>query len=112
MRARTTALAQAGDAATATVVEDGFWGTLSFVSFLTLSRIDGRWRIVNKSVAHTGGETPAGGVTAESFARTAACNLAAPSRPGGCPSSGKAWTQAARPLPNDVRPLARGSMSA
>jgi hypothetical protein len=59
MRARTTSLAQARDAATATVVEDGFWGTLSFVSFLTLSCIDGRWRIVNKSFAHTGGEVPA-----------------------------------------------------
>jgi hypothetical protein len=59
MRGRITSIVQAGDAASATVVEDGFWGTLSFVTFLTLSRIDGRWRIVNKNFAHTGGEMPA-----------------------------------------------------
>ena len=59
LRARITSIAQAGDAATATVVEDGFWGTLSFTTFLMLSRIDGRWRIVNKNLAHTGGEMPA-----------------------------------------------------
>ena len=59
MRGRITSIAQAGDAATATVVEDGFWGTMSFVTFLTLSRIDGRWRIVSKNFAHTGGEMPA-----------------------------------------------------
>jgi hypothetical protein len=59
LRARITSIVQAGDAASATVVEDGFWGTLSFVTFLTLSRIEGRWRIVNKTFAHTGGEMPA-----------------------------------------------------
>jgi len=59
LRARITSIVQAGDAATATVVEDGFWGALSFVSFLTLSRIEGRWRIVNKNFAHTGGQMPA-----------------------------------------------------
>ena len=59
LRARITSIVQAGDAASATVVEDGFWGTLSFVTFLTLSRIEGRWRIVNKNFAHTGGEMPA-----------------------------------------------------
>jgi hypothetical protein len=59
MRGRITSIAQAGDAASATVAEDGFWGTMSFVSFLTLSRIDGRWWIVNKNFAHIGGEMPA-----------------------------------------------------
>jgi hypothetical protein len=59
LRARITSIVQAGDAASATVVEEGFWGTLSFVSFLMLSRIDGRWRIVNKNFAHTGGQMPA-----------------------------------------------------
>ena len=59
LRARITSIVQAGDAASATVVEDGFWGTMSFVSFLTLSRIEGRWRIVNKNFAHTGGQMPA-----------------------------------------------------
>jgi len=58
MRARITSIVQAGDAATATVVEDGFWGSLSFVTFLMLARIDGRWCIVNKNFAHTGGELP------------------------------------------------------
>ena len=59
MRGRISSIVQAGDAATATVLEDGFWGSLSFVTFLTLSRIDGRWRMVNKNFAHTGGELPA-----------------------------------------------------
>ncbi len=59
LRARITSIVQAGDAASAIVVEDGFWGTLSFVSFLTLSRSEGRWRIVNKTFAHTGGQMPA-----------------------------------------------------
>ena len=59
LRARITSIAQAGDAASASVAEDGFWETMSFVSFLTLSRIEGRWRIVNKTFAHTGGQMPA-----------------------------------------------------
>jgi len=59
LQARITSIVQAGDAATAIVVEEGFWGTLSFVTFLTLCRIDGRWRMVNKCFAHTGGELPA-----------------------------------------------------
>jgi hypothetical protein len=59
LRARITSIVQAGDTAGAIVVEDGFWGTLSFVTFLTLARIDGRWRMVNKTFAHTGGEMPA-----------------------------------------------------
>lgn len=59
MRARITSIVQAGDAAGAIVVEEGFWGTMSFVDFFTLSRSEGRWRIVNKTFAHTGGEMPA-----------------------------------------------------
>jgi hypothetical protein len=58
-RARISSLAHVGDAATATVIEEGFWGTLSFVDLLSLSCSDGRWRIVNKTFAHTGGELPA-----------------------------------------------------
>ncbi|MGH2840882.1 MAG: nuclear transport factor 2 family protein [Solirubrobacteraceae bacterium] len=57
--ARITSIVQAGDAAGAIVVEEGFWGTMSFVDFFTLSRSEGRWRIVNKNFAHTGGEMPA-----------------------------------------------------
>jgi hypothetical protein len=59
LTARITSIVPAGDAAAATVVEEGFWGTLSFVTFFTLARIDGRWQIVNKTFAHTGGEMPA-----------------------------------------------------
>lgn len=58
LAARITSIEQAGDAAAATVVEEGFWGTLSFVTFFNLARIDGRWRIVNKTFGHTGGEMP------------------------------------------------------
>ena len=57
-RARITSIVQTGDAACATVMEEGFWGTVSFVDFLSLCRIEDRWRIVNKTFAHTGGEPP------------------------------------------------------
>ncbi len=57
-RARIASIAQIGDAASVTVVEEGFWETLSFVDFLTLTQIAGRWRIVSKTFAHTGGEPP------------------------------------------------------
>ncbi len=59
LQGRISSIVQAGDAASATVLEQGFWGELSFVTILALSRIDGRWRIVNKNFAHTGGELPA-----------------------------------------------------
>jgi hypothetical protein len=58
--ARIVSLEQVGDAATAAIEETGFWGTLSFTDFFSLSRIDGEWKIVNKTFAHTGGEPPAG----------------------------------------------------
>ena len=58
-RARITAIVQTDDVASATVVEEGFWGTLSFFDLLTLCRIEDRWRIVSKTFAHTGGELPA-----------------------------------------------------
>ncbi len=47
-----------GDAAIAIVDEEGFWGALSFVDYFSLSRIDGSWKIVNKTFAHTGGSLP------------------------------------------------------
>jgi Putative lumazine-binding len=49
-----------GDTACATVTEDGAWGTVSFTDHFALARIDGDWKIVNKTFAHTGGEPPAG----------------------------------------------------
>lgn len=45
-----------GTVAFATVKEEGFWGTLSFTDFFSLSILEGRWQITNKTFAHTGGE--------------------------------------------------------
>ncbi len=59
-RARITSVEQVGDAARVTLEEDGCWGNLSFVDHFTLTKIDGAWKIVNKTFAHTGGEMPAG----------------------------------------------------
>jgi hypothetical protein len=56
--ARIASIDQVGDAAIVTVEEDGFWGSVSFTDFFTLSQIDGAWKIVNKTFAHTGGEPP------------------------------------------------------
>ena len=58
-RSRILSVAQLGDVATATVTEEGYWGTVSFVDFLSLCRIEGSWKIVNKTFAHVGGEPPA-----------------------------------------------------
>ncbi len=58
--ARITSIEQVGDAAIATVEEEGCWGGVSFTDFFTLAKIDGSWRIVNKTFAHTGGEMPTG----------------------------------------------------
>jgi hypothetical protein len=58
-RARVVSVARIEDAATAILAEDGFWGSVSFVDFFNLARIDGRWQIVNKTFAHTGGAMPA-----------------------------------------------------
>ena len=53
------AVEQTEDTAAVTLVEDGFWGTVSFVDFFSLAQIDGAWKIVNKTFVHTGGEPPA-----------------------------------------------------
>ena len=58
-QARVTDVDQTDDIASATLVEEGFWGTVSFVDFFALARIAGAWRIVNKTFVHTGGEPPA-----------------------------------------------------
>jgi hypothetical protein len=57
-RGRIVSITQIGDAATAVVAEDGFWGQVSFVDFFNLAKIDGRWQIVKKTFAHTGGTPP------------------------------------------------------
>jgi hypothetical protein len=58
-QSRILSITQVGDAATATVAEMGYWGTVSFIDFLSVCRIDGTWKIVNKTFAHVGGEPPA-----------------------------------------------------
>jgi len=58
--ARIVSVHQTGDVATAEVAEDGYWGTVSFVDYFALARINGTWKIVNKVFAHTGGEMPSG----------------------------------------------------
>jgi hypothetical protein len=56
-RARVTSIDVAGDAAVATLAEEDYMGC-DFVDYFSLARIDGVWKIVNKTYAHTGGEPP------------------------------------------------------
>lgn len=58
-RSRILSITCHGDIAAATVVEDGYWGTVSFLDLLALCRVDGTWKIVNKTFAYLGGELPA-----------------------------------------------------
>jgi hypothetical protein len=58
-RARIVSVQQTGDAAVAVLAEDGFWGSVSFIDYFLLAKIDGSWKIVSKLFAHTGGEPPA-----------------------------------------------------
>ena len=58
--ARITSVDQVGDAAVVRLEEDGCWGTVSFVDWFALAKVDGDWKIINKLFAHTGGEMPAG----------------------------------------------------
>ena len=51
-------IGQAGDVATATIEEDGCWGTASFTSFLSLVKHDDRWQIVARVFAHVSGTVP------------------------------------------------------
>ena len=56
MKAVITDIQIDGTVAVATVKEEGFWGTLSFTNYFTLSVLDGRWQITCKTFALTGGE--------------------------------------------------------
>ena len=56
LTARITDIEIDGTIAAATVKEVGFWGTLSFTDYFTLSILDGHWQITSKVFAHTGGE--------------------------------------------------------
>lgn len=58
-QSRILSITHVGDVATATVAEEGYWGTVSFLDFFSLCRIDGTWKIVNKTFTHLGGEPPA-----------------------------------------------------
>src|SRR5205085_4142276 len=57
--ARIVSIEQAEDAATVVLEEEGCWGGISFTDYFTLTKIDGQWKIANKTFAHTGGELPA-----------------------------------------------------
>lgn len=57
-RGRVLSVTQAGDAAAAVVAEEGCWGSVSFIDFFTLARIDSNWKIVGKTFAHMGGQMP------------------------------------------------------
>jgi len=57
-KASVTRVEQIGDVAIATLVEEGAWGTVSFVDHFSLARINGSWKIVNKIFHHTGGKPP------------------------------------------------------
>jgi hypothetical protein len=59
-RSRVLSVQQTGDAAVAVVAEEGYWGSVSFIDYLQLARIDGTWKIVSKLFAHTSGEPPEG----------------------------------------------------
>jgi len=51
-----------GDAGIAVLVEFDFFGC-DFVDYFTLARLDGRWQIINKTYACTGGQPPGRGVS-------------------------------------------------
>lgn len=57
-RGRIVSVCQAGDVAFAAVAEDGFWGTVSFVDYFLLTRMERKWKITCKTFAHTGGIPP------------------------------------------------------
>ncbi len=59
-RSRVLSVQQTGDAAVGVVAEEGYWGTVSFIDYFLLARIEGTWKIVCKLFAHTGGESPEG----------------------------------------------------
>ena len=59
-RSRVLSVQQTGDAAVGVVAEEGYWGTVSFIDYFQLARIDGDWKIVSKLFVHTGGELPEG----------------------------------------------------
>lgn len=59
-RSRVLSVQQTGNAAVAVMAEEGYWGSVSFIDYFLLARIEGDWKIVSKLFAHTGGEPPEG----------------------------------------------------
>ena len=59
-RSRVLSVQQTGEAAVGVVAEEGYWGSLSFIDYFLLARIEGVWKFVCKLFAHTGGEPPEG----------------------------------------------------
>ena len=59
-RSRILSVQQTDDAAVGVVAEEGYWGTVSFIDYFQLARIEGDWKIVSKLFVHTGGELPEG----------------------------------------------------
>ena len=59
-QSRILSVQQTGDAAVGVVAEEGYWGSISFIDYFQLARIDGDWKIVRKPFIHTGGEPPEG----------------------------------------------------
>jgi Putative lumazine-binding len=59
-RSRVLSVEQTGDAAVGVVAEEGYWGSVSFIDYFLLARIEGEWKIVCKLFAHTAGEPPEG----------------------------------------------------
>ena len=59
-RSRVLSVQQTGDAAVGVVAEENYWGTVSFIDYFLLARMEGSWKIVCKLFAQTGGEPPEG----------------------------------------------------
>ena len=59
-RSRVLSVQQTGEAAVGVVAEEGYWGSLTFIDYFQLARIEGDWKIVSKLFAHTAGEPPEG----------------------------------------------------
>ena len=59
-RSRVLSVQQTGDTAVGVVAEEGYWGSVSFIDYFLLARIEGVWKIVCKLFAHTSGEPPEG----------------------------------------------------
>jgi hypothetical protein len=58
-KAKIVSIHATGDAGVAVLAEQDYLGC-DFIDYFSLARIDGQWKIVNKTYAHTGGQLPRG----------------------------------------------------